>query len=594
MLRQIKWQVRPFRQLAKVHELEQSQSLPLSRFLPHLRELQANRSGNQSEIAKLSVFYRNLSVETLSASKDHLNNALYFSSLFMKPIPMNLVQVAQERVEMIETWVLRALAQKLLTVNQWPTAEKLINKKFQGDPSTSAIMKFEVFALNGNYRKMIEHLSVIAQTSSIPQSIQFRLICLLNSKDGKMTTSTQESESIAEWGELFQIALKGRILSADPPTMETFIQLIEPLSCHFEVNSSLMALGFTKCFNKTQNLRPETLKLLKLVYRRCSVDNLIALASRLNTTKQELNEDVVIALLERICKNPPVDLRENVLSSLLCWIIRFCPEKYSLSSLMSEFGQIIDSNVARHALEACRLHDENCIKFIEFCVVKRGIHVERETVKETVDIASERDGFAPSTEFLRHIHQNGYNLSSKFYLKLLISSSYSSSGNVNRAYECFKVISAHELHGELLQKYLKASQDLMERCLEHSILDYCHRIHQSTLKYQILRTLSAPKSFKEFILDNFKAGKFTKPFSPTHNLECIRTALDCAQTRNSKKLSEIFCVTALQAALTNLDFSLAQRLSVYMRNQSYNHCDSCAIQNILLHWSRRIQNFKSK
>ena len=133
----------------------------------------------------------------------------------------------------------------------------------------------------------------------------------------------------------------------------------------------------------------------------------------------------------------------------------------------------------------------------------------------------------------------------------------------------------------------------MERCLEHSNLDYCHQIHQSTSNYQIMKTLEAPKSFKEFILDSFEAGKFTKPFRPTNNLYCIRIALDCIQrsARNDAHntlLSESFCVTALQAALTSLDFSLAQRLSVYMNNQRYSLRDSSAIQNILLQWARRI------
>ena len=589
-LRQIKSKVRPFRQLSSL--IERELPLPLNQFRPYLHELQANRSAKQSEISKINVFYRTLSPENLTASKDHLNNALYFSAIFVKKIPESLLQIAHERVEGVEDVVLRALAQKLLAMDQWPIAEKLINKKFSADASTAAIMKFEALALNGNYRKMVEHLPSIAKSSGIPQQVQFRLLCLLNSKDGKIGAFEASDEKSEKWGKLLQIAMKGRILSANAPSLETFIRLTEPLSAHFELKSSLLALGFTRCRSEdAENLSPEVLKLLKSIYRNCSPDSLIDLASRLNSTsKRDIHEDVVITLLERICRNPQIDFRESVLSSLLCWIIRFSPEKYSLPVLMSDFAQIIDSNVARHALEASRLHDENCVNFIEFCLTKKKIQIAKETVKEAVDIASERYGFIPTTEFMRHIHQTGYSLSSKFYLKQLVSEGISNFSNLNHSYDCFKLIYADNLHGELLQQYLQVSQKLMERCIENANLDYCQRIHRATAKYQILKSLEAPKAFKEFIADNFEAGKFSKPFRPTNNVECIRIALNCIQKSSVMMLSESFCLSALGAALINLDFSLAQRLSVYMNTQGYSRGNSSTNQNILLQWARRIQS----
>ena len=577
--------VRLLRQLANFFDIERPLSLKDFRF--HVHEMQANRSASQSNISKLSVFYRSLSTEYLSSSNGggHLNNALYFSALFMKRIPENLLQIAHDKVDLVEDVVLRALAQKLLSQDQWPIAEKLINKKFQANPSMAAIQKFEVFALNGNYLKMIEQLPIIAKSSSIPQEVQFQLLCLLNSKDLSLNGESKN------YNDLFQIALKGKLLSKKPPTLESFIRLAESLSSQFELDPSLLVLGFTRSSEISEPLYPETLKLLKSVYRNCSNENLLKLANKLNfIVKKELNEDVVITLLERICKNPPSEMRRNVICSLLCWIIKFCPDKYSLTVLMTEFGKIIDANVARCALEASRLCDENCVKFIEYCLVEKGIQIEREAVKEAVDIASERFGFLPSQEFMREIHQRGYNLSSKFYLKQLMNFSYDDLSKLSRAYDCFKLISPDQLHGELLQQYLQASQVFMEKCIEQSNLEYCLRVHQKTAKYQVLKSLEAPKPFRNIVIEAFEAGKFSKPFRPTNNLECIRTALDCTQKSGHFKLTEKFCVTALQASLSNLDFLLAQRLSVYMNNQGYSHGDSSTIQNILLQWVRKCKD----
>ena len=194
----------------------------------------------------------------------------------MKRIPENLLQIAHDNVDLVEDVVLRALAQKLLSQDQWPTAEKLINKKFQSNPSMAAIQKFEVFALNGNYLKMIEQLPIIAKSSSIPQQVQFQLLCLLNSKDLSLSGESKN------YSEMFQIALKGKLLSKNPPTLESFIRLAESLSAQFELDSSLLALGFTRSSNISEPLYPETLKLLKSVYRKCSNENLMKLANKLN------------------------------------------------------------------------------------------------------------------------------------------------------------------------------------------------------------------------------------------------------------------------------------------------------------------------
>ena len=89
------------------------------------------------------------------------------------------MNAAQSQVQSIEDDVLRILAQKLLRSNQWPLAEKIINMKFESEPSMVELMIFEVFALNRNYRKMLERLPHLAKSSAIPAQVQFELLCLI-------------------------------------------------------------------------------------------------------------------------------------------------------------------------------------------------------------------------------------------------------------------------------------------------------------------------------------------------------------------------------------------------------------------------------
>ena len=311
--------------------------------------------------------------------------------------------------------------------------------------------------------------------------------------------------------------------------------------------------------------------------------------------EKKLPENISSTILGELC---PLNADDVVLSSLLCWIIKYYPENYSYNLLMTEFSKVIDENVSKIALESIGLNNENVMKFIEFCLLKKEIFIDKETLKDSIDISIENFNYEPSDEFMKFIHRKGYNLSSKFYLRRLKQIIQSNSAeteteetaNSNRAFECFKLISVDSLHGELLQEYLNLSQELLELMIKNSNLEKCHKIYSKISKYQNLKSLDR---FNEFVLDNFSNGKFKQSFKATINMECIKAILDSIQQQKLKQssfiLSEKFCVVALQAALSNFDFSTANRLQVHMNNCGYSDGGISFCQNILKHWLRKLE-----
>ena len=583
----LRFQVRWLHQLPKPDYGSEAQFLSQSLSKSYFIGLQANKTANQSQISKLASFYKNISPAQLS-ERGQLSNALYFSSFFCKSLPTNLLNAAEDHVKALEDDVLRVVAQKLLRLNQWHIAERLINKKFDGPEGEN--LKFEVFSLNGNYRKMVEQLP---RMWSVPQNIQFQLICLLNSKDGKLP-EIEDGIDLGPWGKLLNVALKGRLLSANPPTLMTFLRIIEILSHRIRIDSSVLILGLTKTTDIYFDA--ESIGLVKSVFSKMSSENLMSLANKLQDSRKEIPEELVSTLLEQICKQS-IGTGERTASSLLGWIIKFSPDQYSYNLLIKEFGGLIDERIARKAIDAIGLSDQYTMQFIEFCLLERGLSLAQETIRKAVDISAEKFGYLPSEDLLRHIHQNGLVLSSVFYLKylqkLLENNSSTGScqgiGKLRRAFECFKLISSESLHGDFLQRYMNLSHELLDLSLKSSNLDWCFKIYKVISKYQLLKTLNRSKSFRDFIQECFKSEKVTGPFRPTNNLECIRAVMDCTHLDSSMFINEKFCVVALQAALTNLDFCVAQKLRVYMNNQGFNDTGLTFCQSVLQQWFRKLK-----
>jgi hypothetical protein len=565
---------------------------------PYFLKLQSNPTVHQREISKLSTYYKNLSVAQLS-DRSQLNSALYFSSVFCNKISLKLIEAAQLYSEEIEISVLRIFGQKLFRLNQWPVAEKIIDEKFKSfEREEGESFKFEVYALNGNFRKMIEQLPLMAK-SEIPQEIYYLLLNLINFKDGSEVGEILKATpkyNYENWGKLLQIAVKGKLLSKMPMTFEVFLRQAEALSSRFELEPSLLILAFNKCdgIDRVEELNLEQIKQLKSIFKAVTEGKLNLLANNLKLLEKKLPKEISSTLLAELCQDP-FGSDEIARSSLLCWIIKYYPENYSYELLMTEFSQAVDDNVAKIALEAIGLNDENVMNFIEFCLMEKGIFIDKVSLRDAVDISYENFNYEPSDEFMKFIHRKGYNLSSKFYLKRLKQIIQSNSANSYRAFECFKLISADSLHGELLQEYLRLSQELLEMMIKSSNLDSCHKIYSIISKYQILKSLDRSKSFNDFVLEKFLNGKFEHSFKATLNMDCIKAILDSIQQQQKKNqqhssviLSENFCVVAFQAALSNFDFFTANRLRVYMNNCGYSDGGISFSQNILKNWLRKL------
>lgn len=578
---------------------------------PYFHELQMNKNLNQSKIAKLSSFYKNLNLSEFR-KEDPLNGALYFHSIFSKTIPDELLSAAFENVSLIRENVLKVTAQKLLCSNQWPIAVKLVDLKYkcaiqQNNVLQAEIIKLEVLAANGNLQMILELRPHLAKLD-IPTDIQLKLFCLLNSEDGKdfaklikeCSTNVTESdrshsknnETNNRWSHLLQYALRCRLLSVKPPTFDVFLLQAAAISSKFQaLDPKLILIAAAKCqgISSMSILDSESLERLKLLYAHMSKESLLFLATKFQGVNKAFPEKVVSLLLENLSGHS-VGVDGNILSSLICWIIRFCPESFSFKVLMTDYSKVLDENVAKMALKSIGLFDCSTMQFIEFCMINKDIAIDPKIFLEAMDIACEQFGFEPTELFLKHSHQKGYKLSSKFYLNYLKRKLLTRSIGLIRAYECFKRISSQILYGDLLQNYLKVGQDLLEMSLEESNLDLCLKIYQSTSKFQLLQTLLRPKSFKHFIFESCATGKITKPFKCTINMECIDTALECVQNSLIKqlKLEEKFCSTALQSALINVDFITAQRLHIYMNNQGYCDAGLAFGRNVLRQWANKI------
>lgn len=588
----------------------------VSGLIYYFHELQMNKAANQSEIAKLSLYFKNIGSKDLR-KEDPLNSALYFTSLFSKKLSDELILAAQENINLVYFSVLKVVAQKLLRSNQWPTAEKLINLKYQnkkygehGDQLEAEILKFKVLALDGNFKKMVDQLPYLAK-AGLPSDSQFKLSCLLNSDDGSdflevmrlkteypIKTNTKSNYNTSDYvqdgncSRLLQCGLKGRLLSAKPPTLESFLKLAEGISTKYKsLDATVFLLATAKCsdISSITKLDSESLERLKNIYNYMRHEALIYTANNIHKVRNAFPDELVSLLLERLRKDPG-GVNGRVSSAFLCWIVRNRPESYPFQVLMADYSWQVDTSVAAVALKSHGLFNVDAMKFIEFCILKDNVTIDPQTLAETIDISCDNFGTELTEEFLKHIHLRGYRLSSKFYLNFLKKKISTKSIGLPRAFECFKLISSQSLHGEFLQKYFRVGQELLDMSIKEANLDFCQKLYQSTSKFQLLQSLTRPKSFKSFIVESFEGRKFTKPFKSTINLECIDTALDC--TQNSKldqpKLNETFCSTALQSALINTDFNTAERIRTYMNNQGYRDGGLLFGRNILKQWLIRL------
>lgn len=572
------------------HKIESIEEIPSFILVKdYLHKLQANRSTSQSEITKLSTYYRSLDSDLISSNEKLLNSVIYFTAIFSKNIPERFLRVAQSHLDRIDEGVLRAFAQKLLKTNQWPVAEKLINNKFKLQSAKAELMKFEVLALNGNYRKMVDQLAHLARSAAIPQKIQFQLLCLLNSKDGREVFDDKNMLIDSEWNRLLQISLKGKILSLHPPTLVVFLrQLFSILKPNF-MNSNLLFLALKKCENENgRELCTEGKELLTSIYKEMSPLDLLKLAYMLRTQKTKAPDEVFTLLMmmldqdqEHTDKNQTKQIDKNIiLNTTLCWIIRNQPEKYSYDVLMTEFPDLLDLTIAEVALKHMGISDESAIRFVEFCMLKKKILFKKEILKQVIDVASEQFEYFSSERFIRFIHKKGYTLSPQFYLKTLKSKIYKINNDIdkfNGAYTSFKLIPAESLHGELLQEYLHSATELLDRSMCFSNIDNSFKIYTKLEKSKLPEFSKRQKTFSEVILENKSFKTFLESLQTTTKLDCIKAAIECVEktTSNIKscpvKLSERFCTMALQACLCQLDFNTAQKMHSYMKN--LNYCD---------------------
>lgn len=565
-------------------------------------DLQADRRSNQAEISRLSAFYMNMSPDSIK-SGNHLNSGLYFCSIFSKALPENIIKVAQGYTEAIDVSVLKVMAQKLLNMNQWALAERLINQKFGVELGeerrvVAELVKFEVLGSSGMYKKMVEMLPYLAKLN-IPQGIQLALMRILHSKDGETAADESnfyrhfEDMETKMWESTLLSALKCRLLSSRPPSFEVFLSLVQKLSRFVSIDASTLFLAITKCdgLAGAESLERDSVARLRLIFRNMSTAELNALAKRIQGCRKNFPEEIAFALLQEICKNP-ANIDRNLTSSLLCWIIKYCPEKYPYEVLVHEYYDFVDQSLLNFALDNLGSSDRNAIKFIERCMSEKNLKVSETTLREIVDVALDQFGIEPSRTFLALLHRKGYQLSSPFYLKYverLLKDE--SSMRIDSLYECFRRIRAENLHGEVLQKYLSIGEELVEGCLRESDLDKSFSIFNSISKYNLLKKLERSSSFAEFISERCRRNTFTRPFKSTVNLECIRAALYCAQGEKEyqRLLDAKFCAVAMQSAMSQLDFELASEFKAFMSNMGFLGVDLSSCQAILRHWRNKIK-----
>lgn len=554
----------------------------------YLNKLHANRFAYQSEISKLSSFYRSLSLAHLSDSAPLLNAAIYYASIFSKKVPSAVLIASQNRIQDVDRAVLRVLAQKLFNCNQWPTAERLINRKFQ--PAEAELMKFEIFSLNGNRKGMLELLPYLSKTSAVPYNVQLQLQFILNSKDG---TEYFERENDNRHGVLLQCALKGRVLGMNPPSLIVFLRLVSRISLAHSVppETSLLFLGFSRCEGSSEIDDSELGSLLEELYSKMEPRGLVTLAQKMKSLdSNSMHQVVAVKLLEAICRLP-TSIQGDSVSTLLCWCIRFFPEQYSYRILLTDYSRILDASIAKVALDVYGPNDAVAMEFIEFCLTEKGVPIHSLILRKAVDTAQDSFKYRPSEEFLRCIHRLGLTLSSKFYMATLRESI--SAMNQTRAFEAFKLISSSDLHGELLTEYISLSKELLEVCLAKGLLDCCRVIYKSLCKFELIETLTRPKSFFDYISDKHAQGHVSGPFRSTLNLECISAALHCAQSVQKSpclRLSDRFCKKALEASLIQCDFQTALRLRVYMNNQGFCDEGPNLSRNVLRQWAYKLNN----
>ena len=592
-----KFQKRNSHQLA--HIIESIDEIPcFSVVKNYFHKLQANRSTSQSEITKLSTYYRNLDSDLILSNENLLNSVIYFTTIFSKNIPERFLRAAQNQLDLLDDGVLRAFAQKLLRSNQWPVAEKLIKNKFKFQSPEAELMKFEVLALNGNYRKMLEQLAHLAKSGAIPQNIQFQLLCLLNSKDGREVFDKKNLAIDSKWNRLLQISLKGKILSLHPPTLIVFLRQLFSISQPNFIHPSLLLLAFNKCENENgRELCTEGKNLLESIYKEMSPMDLLKLAYMLRTQKTKAPEEVFTLLMVMLDQTNIAKTQTKqadkvmILNTTLCWILRNHPENYSYNVLMTEFPDLLDLAVAEVALESMGMSDGSFVRFVEFCMLEKNILFKKEMFKQIIDIASEQFEYVPTKKFIRFIHQKGYNLSPQFYLNFILKSKIYQCNNeidkFNEAYNFFKLIPPESLHGELLQQYLLIATELLDASMYFSNIEQSFKIYTKIEKYKYPESSKRPKKFSDVILEYKSHRTFLENIQITTNLDCIKAVMECVErTSFAAKLNEIFCSMALQACLAQLDFDTAQKIQLYMKN--LNYCDGGLqfSQKVLSCWSK--------
>ena len=354
-----------------------------------------------------------------------------------------------------------------------------------------------------------------------------------------------------------------------------------------------MFLATIKChgLSETESLVRDSAFKLRSIFRNISASELISLAKRVQGCRKNFPQEIAFDLLREICKNP-LNIDRNLTSSLLCWIIKYCPEKYSYELLLGEYYDFIDQSPLNFALDTIGSNDRNSLKFIERCMTEKNLKVEEANIKEILDVAMDLFGIEPNTAFLALLHRRGYQLSSIFYLKYVdILLKKNSSSSFDGLYGYFRRIRAENLHGEMLQKYLSIGEELMECFLEVSDLDHSFSIFKSISKYNLLKRLQRPPSFCEYITDRCERRTFNWPFKPTVNLECVRAAFTSVQSRSGywHLLDEKFCSVAFHSALSQLDFKLADEIRAFMNNKGFVGADYSSCQAILRHWCGKLK-----
>lgn len=378
-------------------------------------DLFKNKSVMQSQISKLYSLYNN-EPKLDGVEADFLNSALYFSAITCKSIPSAHITACQHRIKEIQRPVLLSVCEKLLRSNNWPVAEKLIAAAFE--PTDGLFFKFEVFARSGYFSKMKELLSNMHEQNLLPIEV-IKWTNALMSLELSLKSLTAIHDASGNWKRLLYLILKGRILSADPPSVEKTVE----------------AIGYLK------SVVPEASTLLRVLFiKKSSIGNVELTA-----------ESITDAVKTR---------------DLLFLALKLKPSKFSYNVLLKTYSRLVDNLIARTALSVYG-SSEGIKDFLIFCLENKIALPQKQFAQVSHDLPFDET-------FMDLAHSQNLFFSRDYYernmpLLLQIGS--------HKFYKCVKIFKKQPVHGELL---LQKALELKELEIAHFIHTKLNRKDFST------------------------------------------------------------------------------------------------------------------